>query len=168
MNVHDDDAGGAARFQPLNSSHQSTESYEMSMNSQSASGALRRRNIPGSSIDENNRNGHPASSFSATGNTSSRAHIVRNLDFMFPKVETEFTVKTERGGAVSLFAYVLVAILSLTECLSWYSANRQTTDKVFVDTSLGKKMRVNLNVTFHALACEDLHVDVMDVAGDAQ
>eukprot|EP00797_Seminavis_robusta_P019663 Sro2995_g341810.2 (353) ;mRNA; r:8108-9228 len=29
-------------------------------------------------------------------------------------------------------------------------------------------MRVNINITFPALACEDLHVDAMDVAGDSQ
>ncbi len=35
-------------------------------------------------------------------------------------------------------------------------------------TSLGKKMRINLNITFPSLACEDIHVDALDVAGDAQ
>jgi hypothetical protein len=29
-------------------------------------------------------------------------------------------------------------------------------------------MRINMNITFPALSCEDLHVDVMDVAGDSQ
>jgi hypothetical protein len=46
--------------------------------------------------------------------------------------------------------------------------NKDTTEHIRVDTSLGKRMRVNVNVTFPALACEDLHVDVIDVAGDAQ
>ena len=29
-------------------------------------------------------------------------------------------------------------------------------------------MRVNLNITFPALHCDDLHLDVIDVAGDSQ
>jgi Endoplasmic Reticulum-Golgi Intermediate Compartment (ERGIC) len=37
-----------------------------------------------------------------------------------------------------------------------------------VDTTLGKKLDVNLNMTFHAINCLDLHVDAMDVAGDNQ
>jgi len=36
-----------------------------------------------------------------------------------------------------------------------------------VDKSLNKKMRVDLNITFPALHCNDLHIDIMDVAGDA-
>lgn len=36
-----------------------------------------------------------------------------------------------------------------------------------VDKSLDKKMRVDLNITFPALHCNDLHIDIMDVAGDA-
>ncbi len=36
-----------------------------------------------------------------------------------------------------------------------------------VDKSLGKKMRVDLNMTFPALHCDDVHIDIMDVAGDA-
>jgi hypothetical protein len=34
--------------------------------------------------------------------------------------------------------------------------------------SLNKKMRVYLNITFPALHCDDLHLDVIDVAGDSQ
>lgn len=34
--------------------------------------------------------------------------------------------------------------------------------------SLNKKMRVDMNITFPALHCDDLHLDAMDVAGDSQ
>ena len=33
--------------------------------------------------------------------------------------------------------------------------------------SLNKKMRVDMNITFPALHCDDLHLDAMDVAGDS-
>ena len=95
-------------------------------------------------------------------------NVVKSLDFMFPKVDQEFTIQTERGGVASLVALGLIALLCLAETISWYSANRSTTEHVAVDTSLGHRMRVNLNITFPALACADLHVDVMDVAGDSQ
>lgn len=35
-----------------------------------------------------------------------------------------------------------------------------------VDSSLGTKLRINLNITFPALSCAEMHVDAMDVAGD--
>lgn len=34
--------------------------------------------------------------------------------------------------------------------------------------SLGKRMQVNLNITFHNLHCNDVHLNVIDVAGDSQ
>jgi endoplasmic reticulum-Golgi intermediate compartment protein 3 len=98
----------------------------------------------------------------------STAAVVKQLDFMFPKVDTEYTFQTESGGVASLIAYFLIALLIVAETWSWMAENGSTRESVMVDTSLGKKMRVNLNITFPALACEDLHVDVMDVAGDAQ
>ena len=34
--------------------------------------------------------------------------------------------------------------------------------------SLNRRMRVDLNITFPALHCDDMHLDAMDVAGDSQ
>lgn len=93
---------------------------------------------------------------------------VKKLDFMFPKVDTEYTVKTEGGGLTALIALTVIGLLVLAEGMSWISQNYQTVEHISVDTSLGVKMQVNMNITFPGLACEDLHVDVMDVAGDSQ
>ena len=102
--------------------------------------------------------------------TSSSSHrsVVQKMDFMFPKVHADFTVQTDRGGAASLVAYILIAILLMAETVTWLNQNKSTIEHITVDTSLGKRMRVNINITFPALACEDLHVDCMDVAGDSQ
>lgn len=99
---------------------------------------------------------------------SSPKSVVKNLDFMFPKVDTEYTIRTEGGGVASLVAYALIFILVLAEVVAWAGQNSSTKEHISVDTSLGQRMRVNLNITFPGLACEDLHVDVMDVAGDSQ
>lgn len=87
---------------------------------------------------------------------------------MFPKVAEEFTVQTQGGGAATLVAYGLILILLLTEVVAWRAQNKLETSTAVVDTSLGKKMRVNMNITFPSLACEDLHLDAIDVAGDSQ
>lgn len=98
-----------------------------------------------------------------------RKAAVKRLDFMFPKVESEYTVSTDSGGITSLIAYGLIAILALSEIIAWSSSNGTSIEHVAIaDTSLNKRMRVNLNITFPGLACEDLHVDIMDIAGDSQ
>lgn len=97
-----------------------------------------------------------------------KSSAVERLDFMFPKVAQEFTVKTHDGGVVTLLSYGLIVFLIVTETLSWIGQNRLETSKAVVDTSLGKQMRVNMNITFPSLACIDLHLDAIDVAGDSQ
>lgn len=99
--------------------------------------------------------------------TKKSKKVVEKLDFMFPKVNKEFTVKTKGGGVVSLVASSLIAVLILAEIITWFAQNRMEVSKTYVDNSLGKKMRVNMNITFPALSCDDLHLDVIDIAGDS-
>jgi hypothetical protein len=87
---------------------------------------------------------------------------------MFPKVDTEYTVTTDKGGVASVIAFGLILLLVFAETISWIGQNRATNEHIMVDTSLGKRMPVNINITFPALACSDLHLDVIDSAGDAQ
>jgi hypothetical protein len=111
----------------------------------------------------------PSSSPSlASHRPSPHTTTLKKFDFMFPKVDTEYTVTTERGGVASLVAYGLILLLVLAETATWMSQNKATNEHIRVDTSLGKRMRVNINITFPALGCGDLHVDVIDSAGDAQ
>jgi hypothetical protein len=138
------------------------DSYNTNMGSSQTSPTLRRRTVE---RDSNVQGGdYPRPTLKRS------AGLVKKLDFMFPKVDTEYTVQTERGGVTSLVAYGLIAVLVLAECFSWVSQNyhHSTVEHITVDTSLGKKMRVNLDITFPSLACEDLHIDIMDVAGDSQ
>jgi hypothetical protein len=123
---------------------------------------LRRRQNAATSDSGIGKNGHSSSSRHSTGS------VVQKMDFMFPKVHSDFVVQTDRGGAASLVAYILIAILLLAETVNWIGQNRSTSEHISIDTSLGKRMRVNMDITFPALACEDLHVDAMDVAGDSQ
>jgi hypothetical protein len=116
----------------------------------------------------NNSNDYGSSPHNSNSNSKLDKAVVKKLDFMFPKVDQEFTLTTDGGGAMSLAAYLLILVFVTAEILAWRSGNTATLDHIRVDTSLGQRMRVNLNITFPGLACEDLHVDVMDVAGDSQ
>ena len=131
-------------------------------------GGLRRRGVDHSS--QSYRNG---SSMSGNGSGSGKGGgsnqvVVQKLDFMFPKVDREFTVQTKGGGVASLVAYGLIAVLLLAELLSWMGQQNALVEHIQVDQSLGKRLQINLNITFPALACEDLHLDAIDVAGDSQ
>lgn len=141
---------------------QATNSYDYSSITNTSS-TLRRR-----TVDTSYNNGFDASPSSSSVPSSSPRSVVKRLDFMFPKVESEYTVQTDRGGITSLVAIFVVVVLMMAETYTWVSQNRSTVEHISVDTSLGKRMRVNINITFPQLACVDLHLDAMDVAGDSQ
>jgi hypothetical protein len=126
-------------------------------------GGLRRRTGPIATSNPHangeNGDGHPR---------TPAKQMVQHLDFMFPKVDKEFTVQTQGGGVATVVAYTLIALLVLAEGLSYMGQNRSELEHIRVDTSLGQRMRVNMNITFPGLACEDLHLDAIDVAGDSQ
>jgi hypothetical protein len=145
---------------PAPSSSSYGGNYDDSNNNGAAT--LRRRNV------ENTAASTPSDSSYGGPRPSPRTAYVKNLDFMFPKVDTEYTVTTDQGGVASVIAFGLILLLVFAETISWIGQNRATNEHIMVDTSLGKRMPVNINITFPALACSDLHLDVIDSAGDAQ
>ena len=91
---------------------------------------------------------------------------LQKLD-MFPKVEQDLQMSAEPNSALNILATVLVVIIVFAEIYNHYSINNTMIQHVSVDKSLGAKMRVDLDITFPALHCNDVHIDIMDVAGDA-
>jgi hypothetical protein len=41
-------------------------------------------------------------------------------------------------------------------------------DELYVDTGLERKMPIYINITFPAISCDALNLDLMDVSGDFQ
>lgn len=93
--------------------------------------------------------------------------LLKKVDF-FPKTDTDYEIRTERGAQLTFIGYLLMLILITAEFITWRSLNSEANEHIVVDTSIGKRMRVNLNITFMGLHCDDLHLDVIDVAGDSQ
>lgn len=166
--------GGAATPSYDYSSAAAAPSYGASTASSSSSpaagadGGLRRRTATTPSYGSSSQDDYNGKYGSKGGGSGPNRAVVERLDILFPKVDREFIVRTKSGGIMSLVAYALIFILCLTEIVTWFSQNRAELSQTIVDTSLGKMMRVNLNITFPALACEDLHLDVIDIAGDSQ
>lgn len=67
---------------------------------------------------------------------------------------------------MSILGWVVIALLATAEIGNYLTP--RVREHMVVDTSLGQQLRIDVNMTFHALTCNDVHLDVMDVAGDNQ
>ena len=85
---------------------------------------------------------------------------------LYTKIEDDFKVQTSSGAYLSLGGWVLIVLL--LSGAFWDYMSPQIKEHMIVDTSLGGKLRVNVDITFHALTCAEAHLDAMDVAGDNQ
>ncbi|KAL0488296.1 endoplasmic reticulum-golgi intermediate compartment protein [Acrasis kona] len=85
---------------------------------------------------------------------------------IYPKTIEDFKVKTLTGGAISLISIAIVLVLVFSEVMYYLEVDR--VDELYVDTSLEMKMPIYINVTFPAISCDALNLDLMDVSGDFQ
>jgi hypothetical protein len=130
-----------------------------------ANGGLRRRHQNQSESYSNGGNTYPSSS-SSYDSKKLKKKVVRKLD-MFPKIEQDLVAKSSSGNKLTTIAYILTILIILAEIYAHSSANNQYNEHVTVDKSIMKKMRVDLNITFPSLHCDDVHMNIMDVAGDS-
>lgn len=79
-------------------------------------------------------------------------------------MSNEFKVTTNTGGTVSLISLVLMFILFVSEFTSYMTITR--TEHIVVDTTIGQRLRINFNITFHALTCSEANLDAMDISGE--
>lgn len=67
---------------------------------------------------------------------------------------------------VSIAGWIIIAILVLFEARGFLTPRLE--EHMIVDGTLREQISININITFHALTCNEVHLDVMDVAGDNQ
>ena len=93
-----------------------------------------------------------------TFESSSIVKAVRSLD-AYPKVQEDYVIGSTAGGIITFVCAAICALLFLSE----YAHHRTTviTSEVKVDTMgvdrvtpNAERLRVSIDVTFHALACE--------------
>ena len=91
--------------------------------------------------------------------------MVRLTSFdLYPKTLKEFKQRTLTGAIVSVACAALIAILTVVEIADY--AQVRTHDHLSVDISRGQQMRINLNITFPALPCSVLTLEVLDLSGN--
>ncbi|KAF0982446.1 hypothetical protein FDP41_011376 [Naegleria fowleri] len=88
---------------------------------------------------------------------------LRNFDF-YPKTQDDFRVKTLGGGLISIISLVVIFILVFGELYLYMQVERY--DQLYVDTQQERKIPIYINITFPAISCDALSLDVMDVSGE--
>ena len=91
--------------------------------------------------------------------------MVRFSSFdVYPKTLQEFRQRTLTGAIVSISVAVVISLLTLGEVVDFLRVKRQ--DHLFVDTTRGEMLRINMNITFPALPCSVISLDTLDLSGN--
>ncbi|CAK9828500.1 Endoplasmic reticulum-Golgi intermediate compartment protein 3 [Anthophora retusa] len=91
--------------------------------------------------------------------------ILRQLD-VHPKVreEADILVRTFSGAVVTIISTIIMSILFLSEVN--YYLTPTLSEELFVDTSRGSKLRINLDIIVPTICCDLLSIDAMDTTGE--
>jgi len=89
--------------------------------------------------------------------------VLRRLD-AYPKTLEEFSHKTISGAAVTLVSTVIMVWLLIYEYQSYVTPT--ISEDLFVDTTRGHKLRINIELRIPTVSCEYLTLDAIDSAGD--
>eukprot|EP01119_Soliformovum_irregulare_P003075 TRINITY_DN13373_c0_g1_i1.p1 TRINITY_DN13373_c0_g1~~TRINITY_DN13373_c0_g1_i1.p1 ORF type:complete len:387 (-),score=108.40 TRINITY_DN13373_c0_g1_i1:25-1185(-) len=94
--------------------------------------------------------------------------VLKNLKTFdaYPKTLEDFRVRTTSGATVSIIAGLFIVWLFISELSAYLTLDVRP--ELFVDTTRGEKLRINVDMVFHNLPCSYLSVDAMDISGDHQ
>jgi len=89
----------------------------------------------------------------------------KSLD-AYPKTLDDFKERTGSGAAVSIISCTFIVLLVVSELRAYLTP--VTTDHLYVDTTRGQRIRINVNMSFPNMPCAGLNLVAMDVAGEQQ
>jgi len=90
---------------------------------------------------------------------------LENYD-VFQRADVDYRIQTVPGGIISLVALVIMFWLFISELSFYWSA--EIVPDLYVDTSLGQQLQINLDITFHHLPCGFISVNALDKTGNHQ
>lgn len=82
----------------------------------------------------------------------------------YAKTLEDFRVKTATGAAITVTGALVMILLFLSELHTYMSPN--VSEELFVDTSRGHKLRINLDIVVPSISCSYLVLDAMDSSGE--
>ena len=87
-----------------------------------------------------------------TSSSSSKSTGLKLRSFdIYTKLDKDYKVQTSNGGILSIIGWIIISILVLSEITSYLKY--QTKEHMIVDTTSGQSLKININITFHALTC---------------
>jgi len=100
--------------------------------------------------------------------SSSRKRWEKTLESLdlYAKVEEEDKERTSTGAGMSLLSLAVIALLIFSELRSWLTVKRA--EHMKVDAVVEGRVKINFDLTLHALPCDQVNLDAMDVAGEQQ
>ena len=121
----------------------------------------------------------PRSSPAAPSDPNHRQDMIKNLQKSYPsffetlkrfdiytKLDEDYRVQTMGGATLSIVAWIAITLLVIGELYNYRTVTIK--EHLKVDTTFGQKLKITLDITFHALTCAEAHLDAMDIAGDNQ
>ncbi|XP_047114322.1 endoplasmic reticulum-Golgi intermediate compartment protein 3 isoform X2 [Schistocerca piceifrons] len=82
----------------------------------------------------------------------------------YPKTLDDFRIKTFGGATVTILSGIIMTLLFVSELQAYLSPD--VSEELFVDTSRGTKLRINLDIIIPSISCEFLVLDAMDTSGE--
>ncbi|CAH1644985.1 unnamed protein product [Spodoptera littoralis] len=95
--------------------------------------------------------------------TSQLIDKFKQLD-AYAKTLEDFRIKTATGAAITVAGGLMMVLLFLSELYTYMSPN--ISEELFVDTSRGHKLRINLDIVVPTISCNYLVLDAMDSSGE--
>ena len=89
--------------------------------------------------------------------------VIKKFD-AYPKTLEDFRVKTLGGGTITVVASIFMILLFASETQDYLAP--AVDEQLFVDTTRGEKLKINLDVVFPKIGCDFLSLDAQDVSGD--
>jgi len=97
------------------------------------------------------------------GGSRREGRNVPNVDF-YQRVPRDLTEATTLGAAMSLSCIMIMAVLFFSETIAFFRSSIETSISVD-DTFDSPQIRLNFDLSFYALPCEYLSVDLLDSLG---
>jgi len=89
--------------------------------------------------------------------------VIKKFD-AYPKTLDDFRVKTLGGGTITVVASIVMVLLFASETQDYLTPGVE--EQLFVDTTRGSKLKINVDLVFPKIGCDFLSLDAQDVSGE--
>ncbi|XP_065074335.1 endoplasmic reticulum-Golgi intermediate compartment protein 3-like [Ochlerotatus camptorhynchus] len=82
----------------------------------------------------------------------------------YPKIDKEFSIRTVGGATLTFISGTIIIVLIYSELISYLTP--VVTDELFVDSTRGQKLKINLDFYIPRISCDYVSLDAQDATGE--